>query len=150
MKHLIIFTIIILGFILLQCINIESMGNLDYKPPIAQIKYSPKIKGRGVFALKDYRKGDLIEVCPCIEDKMANFLGKARDYLFKYDENTALLAFGYCSLYNHSDNYNALWTVMSKEKIKIYATRDIKEGEEIFISYGNPYWNSRKSKMNKL
>ena len=150
MKHLIIFSIIIIGFIILQCINIESMGNLDYKPPIAQIKYSPKIKGRGVFALKDYKKGEVIEVCPCISDKKANFSDKVKDYLFGYDKETGLLAFGYCSLYNHSDDYNALWKVLSKEKLKIFATKDIKEGDEIFISYGNPYWDSRKNKTNKL
>lgn len=145
MKHLILFLIIIVGFILLQCLNLESFGNLDYKPPIAHIKMSKKINDRGVFALKDYSKGDIIEVCPCISDDSEKFDGVIQDYLFKYDKKTALVAFGYCSMYNHSDKHNALWKVMAKDKLQIYATKDIKEGEEIFISYGEGYWDSRES-----
>jgi SET domain-containing protein len=46
-------------------------------------------------------------------------------------------------MYNHSDNYNALWTILSKDQIKFYATKDIKKGEEIFTSYGEGYWKIR-------
>jgi SET domain-containing protein len=46
-------------------------------------------------------------------------------------------------MYNHSDNYNALWTVLSKDQMKFYATKDIKKGEEIFTSYGDAYWKTR-------
>jgi SET domain-containing protein len=56
-----------------------------------------------------------------------------KDYLFRYDDKTSLLAFGYCSMYNHSDNYNALLKIISNEKIQVYATKDINSGDEIFI-----------------
>jgi SET domain-containing protein len=142
MKHLIIFIIIIIGFIILQFFN---SINLDYKSPIGEIKISKKINGRGVIALKNYKKGDIIEICPCIYDDISNFSGKMKDYLFKYDDKTALVAFGYCSMYNHSDDYNALWKIISNEKIQVYATKDINDGDEIFISYGDPYWKNRKN-----
>ena len=157
MKHLLLFLIIIVGFLILQCINLksfedlelfkdlESFEDLDYKSPNADIKISKKINSRGVFALKDYKEGDIIEVCPCIADDTTKFSGLTEDYLFKYDSKTPLIAFGYCSMYNHSNDYNALWKVISKEKMKIYATKNISMGEEIFISYGDGYWKSRES-----
>lgn len=46
-------------------------------------------------------------------------------------------------MYNHSDNYNVLWTVLSKDQIKFYASKDIKKGEEILTSYGDDYWKTR-------
>jgi SET domain-containing protein len=146
MRHLLIFLIIfIVGYILLQCPNLELFEDLNYQSPKAGIKISKKLKSRGVFALKNYKKGDIIEVCPCIADNTKNFGGVIGDYLFNYDNNTSIVAFGYCSMYNHSDDYNALWEVISKEKIKVYATKNITKGEEIFVSYGDDYWDSRES-----
>jgi hypothetical protein len=154
MKHLLVFLIIIIGFIILQCINIELFDDLNYQAtnkdlnyqsPKAGIKISKKLKSRGVFALQNYKKGDIIEVCPCIADHTKNFAGLLGDYIYRYDDDTSIVAFGYCSMYNHSDNYNALWEIISKEKLKVYATRNITKGEEIFVSYGSDYWNSRDS-----
>jgi SET domain-containing protein len=145
MRYLLIFLIIfIIGSILLQCPTVELFEDLNYQSPKAGIKISKKLKSRGVFALKNYKKGEVIEVCPCIADKTKIFNGVVQDYLFNYDDKTSLIAFGYCSMYNHSDNYNALWKVMSKEKMKVYATKNITKGEEIFVSYGENYWNSRE------
>ena len=138
--------IIILGFVLLKCINIESFTNTNFVLPSAEIKVSEKIGSRGVFANKDYKRGDTIEVCPCISDESSKFKGTMKDYIFRYDDTYSLVGFGFCSMYNHSDDYNALWKILSKEQIQVYATRDIKKGEEIFISYGDPYWNSRNGK----
>ena len=146
MKHLIIFIIIIIGFIILQIFSFNSY-NFDYKSPIAEIQISKKINGRGVIAQKNYKKNDIIEICPCIYDDTTNFHGKMKDYLFRYDDKTALVAFGYCSMYNHSDDYNALWKIISNEKIQVYATKDINKDDEIFISYGAPYWNNRKDSV---
>jgi SET domain-containing protein len=147
MRYLLIFLIIfIIGYILLKCSNLESFEDLNYQSPKAGIKISKKLKSRGVFALKNYKKGDIIEVCPCIADNTKKFgSGIIGDYLFNYDDKTSIVAFGYCSMYNHSDDYNALWKVISKDKIKIYATKNITKGKEIFVSYGDDYWNSRES-----
>lgn len=144
MKHLFLFLIIILGFCLLKYSKFEDFVDVSYILPSAEIKVSQKINGRGVFATKKYYKDDVIELCPCITDKRENFKGKMKDYLFKYDDENALVAFGFCSLYNHSDNYNARWKVLSDSQLKIYASKDIENGEEIFISYGNPYWENRQ------
>jgi len=148
MKHLIIFVIIILGFVILKCIETETESfeneKLEYQLPLGKIKES-KIGGRGVFAEKDFKTGDIIEVCPCIKQNTETIFGKIFDYIFKFDDNDSLLAFGYCTMYNHSDNNNASWTIMNDEQMQVEAIQDIKKGEEIFVSYGAPYWKSRKN-----
>jgi len=143
MKYLILFIIILLLYVLFRWIFMSLFVNIDYVVPHVEIKISKEIGSRGVFANKDYKKDDVIEICPTIFEETSKFQGILKDYIFKYDDKNSLLAFGFCSMYNHSDNYNALWTVLSKDQIKFYATKDIKKGEEIFTSYGDGYWKTR-------
>ena len=142
MKYFILFIIILL-YILFMLIFISLYKNNKYVIPYVEIKKSEKIGSRWVFASKDYNKGNVIEICPTISEESSKFQGIFKDYIFKYDDENSLLAFGFCSMYNHSDNYNALWTILSKDQIKFYATKDIKKGEEIFTSYGEGYWKIR-------
>jgi len=143
MKYLILFIIILLLYVLFRWIFMSLFVNIDYVVPQVEIKISKEIGSRGVFANKDYKKDDVIEICPTIFEETSKFQGILKDYIFKYDDKNSLLAFGFCSMYNHSDNYNALWTVLSKDQMKFYATKDIKKGEEIFTSYGDAYWKTR-------
>ena len=143
MKYLILFIIILLLYLLFRWIFMSFFVNIDYVVPRVEVKISKEIGSRGVFANKDYKKDDVIEICPTISEETSKFQGILRDYIFKYDDKYSLLAFGFCSMYNHSDNYNALWTILSKDQIKFYATKDIKKGEEIFTSYGEGYWKIR-------
>jgi hypothetical protein len=143
MWYLISFIIIFIIFTILYT-NIEAFTATDYVAPDAEVKISKKVNGRGVFANKAYKIGDTIEVCPTIIDKSSNFQGVIKDYLFQYDKENSVVAFGFCPLYNHSDDYNALWKVLSKDQMKVYATKDINIGDEIFVSYGDAYWNTRK------
>jgi SET domain-containing protein len=136
-KLFIIFIVILVLYVLFRYIFKSLFLNIDYVLPQVEIKKSEKIGSRGVFATKDYKKDDIIEICPTITEETSKFDGILKDYIFKYDDKHSLVAFGFCSMYNHSDNYNALWTVLSKEQMKIYASKDIKKGEEILISYGN-------------
>jgi SET domain-containing protein len=120
------------------------MCKTDYIQPQAIINESTiNGGGRGVFAIRNYKQGELIEICPCIKIEIDKINGKFRDYLFGFDDKMALVGFGYCSLYNHSDTPNSKWTVVNENKIKIRAEKDINKGEEIFVSYGNAYWTTR-------
>lgn len=151
MKHLIIFLIIILGILVIKCASTEvehfKQTSNPYTIPQIKLKHSYQIKDRGAFATKSYKKGEILEICPAILQKTDDVQGKVRDYLFRYDEDNSLIGFGYCSMYNHSDNPNANWHVINSEKIKIKAARDIDVGDEIFVSYGDDYWSTREDAL---
>lgn len=104
------------------------------------------IHDRGVFAHEAFRAGMLIEKAPMIlltEDD-SNYLkgtGLYRYYFVIADKQTPMaLGLGYSSLYNHSPNANAVYSVDIKNQLLIFrAVRDIDAGEEITINYhGSP------------
>ena len=102
--------------------------------------------GRGVFAEKDFKKGEVIEVCPLITDYKKNFeKSKIKDYTFrsKFKPDQEVIVFGMCSMYNHSDNFNVVHK-QDPENMIYVAKRDIKKGEELYVNYGKGYWNTRK------
>ena len=102
--------------------------------------------GRGVFAEKDFKKGEVIEVCPLLTDYKKNFYNsKIKDYTFKskFKPDQEVIVFGMCSMYNHSDNFNVAHN-QDPENMIFTAARDIKKGEELYVNYGTNYWNSRK------
>jgi SET domain-containing protein len=142
MKYIIYFLVFLLIILIIRLFK-SKISNVGCVIPSIEIKNSEKIGSRGVFATKDYKKNDIIEICPTISEETSKFDGILKDYIFKYDDKYSLLAFGFCSMYNHSDDYNALWTILSKNQIKMYATKDIKKGEEILTSYGDGYWQTR-------
>jgi len=102
-----------------------------------------KKKGRGVFANQDYKKGQVIEVCPCIKERKDNISLILKDYVFKFDDDFALVGFGYCSIYNDSKKPNAFWEIIDENTMRVVASKNIKKGEEICHSYGSDYWKSR-------
>lgn len=107
---------------------------------------------RGAFATKDIRKGETVEICPVILEKRENIKNNTEvdNYVFSSGKKGEVaLAFGYCSLFNHDDDYNVEWQVdPNSKKIVLRASKDIKKGDEMFISYGKKYWSARnKSAM---
>jgi len=47
-------------------------------------------------------------------------------------------------MYNHSTNYNIDYEPDINNQCMIYiANKDIIKGNELFINYGEDYWNSR-------
>lgn len=152
--HLIIFLIIMLGIVIINCLSHDSYEtfnntnvNIEYEAPTNDIKPSD-VGHRGVFANRDYEEGETLEVCPCIKQEHQSVAGRVADYLFSLNDDESLIAFGYCSMYNHADDPNANWEIINEDQMKIEATRKIKKGEEIFISYGDNYWESRNSIKN--
>jgi uncharacterized protein len=109
------------------------------------------IGGRGVFAKRDFKKGEVIEECPLVSDECDRIVnGVMKDYLFKVEGSKCGAAFGYCSMYNHADDCSAEWApIPEKSTLVITATRDIRAGEEITISYGSGYWSNRSHYQKK-
>lgn len=117
-----------------------------YIVPDITIKYSKKFNGRGVFANKEYKKGDILELCPSI---LVTGVTKIKDnkplnnYAYSIGDDYSLIGFGYCSMYNHSDTPNLEWTIMNVNQMQIKVLSDIQKDDELFISYGNNYWETR-------
>jgi SET domain-containing protein len=103
---------------------------------------------RGAFASRDIKQGEVVEACPVILEKRENVPQKSRidDYVFSSGRDGELaIAFGYCSMFNHHPKNNVTWKVEPEtQKIVFTAKRDIKKDEELYISYGDTYWQTRK------
>ena len=122
----------------------DNMTNTDdYVAPFDKlyVRKSP-LGGNGVYAARDIKKGEVLEFSPYIEDELDNFTGVVRDYIFNKSPNRAIVAFGYSSMYNHADVPSADWNI-EKNGMKITANKNINKDDEIFISYGSSYWNTR-------
>ena len=104
--------------------------------------------GRGVYALKDFKIGDVIEACPYLLEKDSTTIDDSviSDYVFNYvnDETQRIIVLGLCSMYNHSDNNNVIYKQITNPDNMVYiAQRNITKGDELFINYGENYWDTR-------
>ncbi|MCX6726491.1 MAG: SET domain-containing protein [Candidatus Shapirobacteria bacterium] len=109
-----------------------------------EIRRTPH-NGRGVFALKDFTPGEIIENCPIInvtpverkycEKTILNY------YIYPWrSTRSGSIVLGYGSIYNHSFDPNADWKQNFKTYSMVYkAIKPIKKGEEITVNYnGEP------------
>lgn len=97
-----------------------------------------KHKGRGVFALKPFKPEETIEVCHVILLDQHLEQNNANGYCFAWSDDYVAIALGYGSLYNHSHKPNAEYCCFDSDddlRMRFYASKPIKVGEEICISY---------------
>lgn len=129
-----------------MALSLVMPGTLD--PPMAVMKASP-VHGRGMFATKPIRKGEVIECAPLIlfDRSEINKGSIIRDYDIHYSGDKNAIMLGHAGIYNHADDSNASWNFNSVPEIVITATRDIEEGAEVFVNYGPGYWTHRKDKI---
>ena len=105
-------------------------------------------KGRGVFALRDIKKGEVIEVAPVVPvaaEDVPDTGGAPDGYLFDWDEDTEgeehCMPLGYLMLYNHSNAANMdMESDLAEYTITVKAKRDIKAGEELTWDYACEIW----------
>lgn len=140
---------------------------LDFPQPKKIILKHSGIEGRGVFAYENIKKGDLIERCPLIQmEYRSKYQLDPTIFGYSYaryatDEESdkhgflMYIAAGYGMMYNHQDNSNALWKFHYDQLIgDVVAITDIEKDQEIFVNYGNCYFNNAdaytgKEKINK-
>ena len=90
-------------------------------------------KGRGVYTSTSIPKGSLIEICPCIllstSDTQKIHETLLHDYYFLWDteKKTSVIALGFGSLYNHSRQPNAQFTLNYDDQTIVFVAI-----EEIF------------------
>ena len=105
-------------------------------------------KGRGVFAVRKYRAGEIIESVPAllvpkadVDALAATFLGH---YMFTTDNKKNLvIGLGVTSMLNHDDDANAEFFI-TIDNIMIKTKRAIAAGTEITINYG---WREKEWAM---
>ncbi|MFJ7829564.1 SET domain-containing protein [Peribacillus sp. NPDC097284] len=96
--------------------------------------------GRGIFATRDIKKDELLEVSPVVVSPKKDWKYLKKTSLFEHcfywgDDDTAI-ALGYGSLFNHSYTPNARYdNNEDRLTIDFYAYADILAGEEITINY---------------
>lgn len=121
------------------------------KPKLIQNELVVKkssIHGYGVFARKNIKKGEIIEECFTISSNESN--NDLDEYNFKVDDQY-ILVMGFGSIYNHSDDPNSLHKYDRETKLMVLrARRFIRKGEEIFISYGKAYFDSREIPIKEI
>ena len=102
-------------------------------------------RGRGVFALRRFSEGDVVETCPTVVIGDDDVEGVARGYVFSArQKGKLLLVLGYGMLYNHSSEPNMFHRSAGRLLIEFVALRDIAAGEELTHDYGPEYWTDRK------
>lgn len=108
--------------------------------------------GRGVYANKNIKKGEIIEKCPVIQvsqNDMANLKERVLvTYFFYFGKNNKrlLVALGFGSIYNHAHKPNAKYKIKPLENaMEFVALSDIKKDEEITINYSNKASRNKNS-----
>lgn len=109
---------------------------------------------RGVFAIRDIKKGELIHEAPVIAypNDQHEHIEKTllADYAFEYGINHTAILLGYGMLFNHSYEPNATYEINFKNHtFDFFAYKDIKAGEEIFINYNGDVDDNEELWFNK-
>jgi SET domain-containing protein len=100
--------------------------------------------GRGVFATRPFRKGDVVETCPTVEVADADVTGRLNDYVFSsVTDGDVLLVLGHGMLYNHSDDPNVEYVQDEPTAITFRTLRKVRPGDELTIDYGEEWWETR-------
>lgn len=104
------------------------------------------IQGRGVFAVRPFASGELIERCEVLRVPAADLDAvqstELRHYLFSCDDGSGdvAIALGHGSFYNHSDDANAAYEKDAVNNLIVFtARRPIPEGQEITVTYRRPW-----------
>jgi SET domain-containing protein len=97
--------------------------------------------GRGVFAARRFRAGEVVERCPILRvsarDRALLQRTGLRGYVYQRRRGAGAIALGLGSLYNHSAEPNAECELdQDGETLVFRARRAIAASEEITISYG--------------
>jgi SET domain-containing protein len=112
------------------------------RPTSHAVKDTGTPKGRGVYSIKGYRQGDLIECSPVVI-LTTEPTEETQRYTYEWDVGHAI-ALGHGTLFNHHNPANMRYEQdYQNREIRFYAARDIREGEELTINYnsnGEPEW----------
>lgn len=99
----------------------------------------------GVFAKKQFRAKAIIEKCPVLIFPGDAYPKSLSNYIFNFSETEKAIPLGFGCLYNHSDTPNVTHYLSHDKQLMLFkALRPIKPGEEIFIFYGETWFQERE------
>jgi hypothetical protein len=133
------------------------------KPPAGiEVRDLTGPKGLGVFALRDFQAGTLVEACPVVllRGPWDSLPAALKDKVFDWEDLTGqgggqALALGYGSLYNGGNPANMRYEAVPEARsfIQFIADRTISAGEELTVNYSgskgaaqsaNDWWFDRR------
>lgn len=127
------------------------------EPPHAYVKHTGTPRGRGVFAARDFKAGETVEICPVIVvNQMAGGLPPevgqivyGWSYLVTGQVGPlTAISLGYGSIYNHDNPANMRYQADGPRRALCYiAVRDIAQDEELTVNY-NAYGGGAEWKEN--
>ena len=122
-----------------------------------------KIKGagRGVFANRIIKKGEVVESCPVVEVSSNDSALLVDSALISYfyflgkKKERAVLVLGFGSIYNHSHRPNAVYKErLGEGVVEFVSQREIKKDQEITVNYNpenlnekTPLWFRKSEKQ---
>lgn len=117
-----------------------SERGLSPLPPVGLIVRASPGRGRGVFAARAFRKGEVLERAPVIvvpRAQLAPLRGTLfDDYWFWWDELHNACALGWAALYNHGCPANAAFHREHEDRVLVFtAVADIAGHTEVTINY---------------
>lgn len=115
-----------------------------------EMRKSP-IHGRGIFANVNFHPGDIVEAAPLLyyNRKHVSSEFSLLDYDLNCGDGRHAIMLGYASIYNHMNDSNANWAIdFDNDILIIKAVKNIQAGDEIFVDYGNKYWEDRPHMTN--
>lgn len=96
----------------------------------------PNAKGRGVYAARRFKHGEMVEDCPVLVLKPSEGRGLITYYWWAWKGRYGL-ALSVASIFNHSRRPNVgSRRHFKQQRMTFMALRDIVVGEEILVDYG--------------
>ena len=135
------------------------MNNKPFLKDGIKIEWVEKLYGWGVFTEKDIPAYEVIETCPVFvypADILKIAAWNTQDsihaykslgitlYSIRWGDDSAAIPLGYGGMYNHSDNNNCQFLPNQQEGfLHIVSVKEIKAGEQLFVSYGQDWFNDK-------
>ena len=136
-----------------------SKGSSEKNVVALQIKPSTiSGAGNGVFTNTNIKAGDCVESCPLLiltrehikDSEIFHYVFNGDLFQKKTDSvdltlpKLSVFPLGYGGLYNHSNSPNCIQATDEEQKLMyIMALKDIPVNSELFLNYGDGWWESR-------
>jgi hypothetical protein len=123
---------------------LHQYSDMLLKPPSVYVKDTGTPKGRGVFALRAFSTGEVVEVCPVVLFHMPfdALPEEIKKRVFHWERlagappGTHALALGYGSMYNHDNPANMRYAAdESGLLLRFTAVKNISVDEELTVNY---------------